>query len=141
VTVAGWMCRVPRLTAWVVGGAGAVAVPEHGSAHSTRSPILTGHVVTKRKCFAVWLRAGQYVVHIWRIAAAVDHRALLSQSGLLCKHVHAVQFVEVARDQRRLGIVPGPTADAVTSIHGLGGSLGAQIGVPCARACPNAGGE
>src|SRR5262249_5407513 len=62
-------------------------------------------------------------------------------SGLLCKHVHAVQFVEVARDQRRLGIVPGPTADAVTSIHGLGGSLGAQIGVPCARACPNTGSE
>src|SRR5215469_5496631 len=121
-TVARGMRRVPRLTAWVVGGPGTVTVPEHGAADGTRSPILTGHVVTRRKCFAVRLRAGQYVVHVGRIAPAVDHCALLSQSGLLCKHVHGVQFVEVARDQRRLGIVPGPTADAVASIHGLGGS-------------------
>src|SRR5262249_42315983 len=112
-----------------------------GIADSTGSPILTGHVVTRRKRFAVWLRAGQYVVHIGRVAAAVDQRALLSQSGVFRKHVNAVQFVEVARDQRRFGIVPRPAADAVASIHGLGGSLSAQIGVPRARACPNTGGE
>jgi len=87
------------------------------------------------------LRAGQYIVHTGRVAAAVDHRALLSQSGVLRKHVHAVQFVEVARDQRRLGIVPRATTNAVANIHGSSGGLGAQIGVPRARACPNAGGK
>ena len=140
-TVARGMGRVPRLTLRIVGDASAVTVPDHSVASGTRSPILTGHVVTSRKRFAVLLRAGQYIVHVGRIAAPVDHRALLSQSSLLRKHVHAVQFVEVARDQRRLGVVPGPTADAVTSIHGSGAGLGAQIGMPRARARPNGGGE
>ena len=51
--VARWVRRIPRPTTRVVCGAGAVAVPEHGSADSTRSPILAGHVVTRWKRFAV----------------------------------------------------------------------------------------
>jgi hypothetical protein len=110
-------------------------VPEHGRAPGARSPILTGHVLVRWECLTVRLRAGQYVVRVGRVAAAVDHRAFLGQSRLLSEHVCAMQFVEVARDECPLGIVPGPMADAVAGVDGRrpGGGLRAQIGVP--RAC------
>jgi hypothetical protein len=57
---------------------------------------LSFSVLTRRKRFPVWLRAGQHVVHVGRVATAIDHRALLGQSRLLRKHVGAMQFVEVA---------------------------------------------
>jgi len=80
-TVARGVGRVPRLSPRIIGEAGTVTVSEHGSADGTRSPILTGHVLTRQKRFPVWLRAGQYIAHVGRIFAAVDHCALLSQSG------------------------------------------------------------
>jgi len=82
-------------------------------------------------------------VHVGRVTAAVDHRALLGQSRLLSEHVCAMQFVEVARDECPLGIVPGPMADAVAGVDGRrpGGGLRAQIGVPGARARSNGSGE
>jgi hypothetical protein len=80
-TVARGVGRVPRLSPRIIGEAGTVTVSEHGSADGTRSPILTGHVLTRQKRFPVWLRAGQYIAHVGRIFAAVDHCALLSQTG------------------------------------------------------------
>jgi hypothetical protein len=80
-TVARGVGRVPRLSPRIIGEAGTVTVSEYGSADGTRSPILTGHVLTRQKRFPVWLRAGQYIAHVGRIFAAVDHCALLSQTG------------------------------------------------------------
>jgi hypothetical protein len=81
-------------------------------------------------------------VRVGRVAAAVDHRARLGQSRLLRKHVGAMQFVEVARDERPLSIVPGTVADAVAGIDGgRPGGLRAQIGVPGACARSNRSGE
>src|SRR5438105_3526203 len=80
-TVARGVGRVPRLSPRIIGEAGTVTVSEHGSADGTRSPILTGHVLTRQKRFPVWLRAGQYIAHVGRIFAAVDRCALLSQTG------------------------------------------------------------
>jgi len=80
-TVARGVGRVPRLSPRIIGEAGTVTVSEHGSADGTRSPILTGHVLTRQKRFPVWLRAGQYIAHVGRIFAAVDHCALLSETG------------------------------------------------------------
>jgi len=116
-------------------------VPQHGGAGGARSPILTGHVLVRWECLTVRLRAGQYVVHVGRVAAAIDHRALLGQSRLLSEHVCAMQFVEVARDECPLGIVPGPMADAVAGVDGRRPGLRAQIGVPGARARSDRGGE
>jgi hypothetical protein len=56
-TVARGVGRVPRLSPRIIGEAGTVTVSEHGSADGTRSPILTGHVLTRQKRFPVWLRA------------------------------------------------------------------------------------
>jgi hypothetical protein len=142
-TVARGVRRVPRSGRWVVGEAGSVAVPEHGGTAGARSPILTGHVFVRRECLTVRLRSGQYVVHVGCVAAAVDHRAVLGQCGLFGEHVRAMQFVEVARDERSLGIVPGPMPDAVAGVDGgrSGDRLRAQIGVPGAPTRSNRRGE
>src|SRR5450759_2034460 len=75
--------RVPRPARWVVGGAGAVAVAEHGGAVGARRPILASQVLVGWERLTVRLRAGQHVVHVGRVTAAVDHRALLGQRRLL----------------------------------------------------------
>ena len=80
---------------------------------------------------AVRLRAGEDVVPVRRVAAAVDHLALLGQRGLLADLVvGAVQIVDVLRDHLALGVLPRAVADAVAGVDGCPGALRAQIGAP-----------
>src|SRR5438067_10252844 len=96
-------------------------------------PILTGLVLARRKRLAVRRRAGQRVVLVRGVAAAVDHLALLSQIGLLGQIVGAVQFIDILGDDDAFSVLPRPLADAVARIDRrltIGG-LGAEISAPC----------
>ena len=79
---------------------------------------------------AVGLRAGQDVVPVRRIAAAVDRLALLVQRGLLGQVVAvAVQIGDALGDHRALGVLPRAVADAILGVHGVR-ALRAEIGAP-----------
>src|SRR5207244_9043203 len=78
---------------------------------------------------AIRLRARQDVVHVRRIAAAVDRLALLGEGGLLVDVVLAVQLRQIFRDDEALGVEPGPATDAVAGVD-RAGALRAQIRPP-----------
>src|SRR5438067_4200094 len=95
-------------------------------------PVLAGLVLARRKGAAIRHRAGQRVMLVGRIAAAVDDVALLGQRGLLCQIVLTVQLVDILSDDDALGVLPRTLADPVARIDGgfAVGRLGAEIGVP-----------
>jgi hypothetical protein len=65
---------------------------------------------------AVRLRAGQNVVHVGIVAAAVDDAALLVERRLLGQIVLAVQLGDVLGDGDALGVLPWALADAIARI-------------------------
>src|SRR5690242_18341348 len=77
------MRRIPRLRGLVVAQPLAVDMPDHRGALGALGPVAAGPIFTRRECGAVRLRAGERIVAIRRVAAAVDHLALLAQRGLL----------------------------------------------------------
>lgn len=82
---------------------------------------------------AVGLRAGQRVMSVGGIAAAIDHTALLGQRRLLgYVVVVAVQFLDILGDDHTLAVLPRTLADAIARIdRGLAiGRLGAEIRMP-----------
>src|SRR5450755_4765238 len=79
--------RVPRFRRNAVVETGAVAVAEHGRALAALGPVAAGRVDGAGDGGAVGLRAGQDVVHVGRVAAAVDDLAFLGQGGLLVQVV------------------------------------------------------
>src|SRR4051794_36292600 len=114
----------------IVAQSDAVVMTEHGRALRAARPIMTGTVVAGRKRSAVRLRAGQDIVPVWRIAAAIDDFPLFAKRGLLGQMIVAVQLVESAGDDVALGVAPGALADAVARIDAgtAVGRLRAQIG-------------
>ena len=132
-----WMRRVPRFRRRAVVEAGAIVVAGHRGARAALGPVAAGHVGRVGKLRAVGLRAGEDVVHVRRIAAAVDHGALLGERGLLGQVVRAMQFGDVLRDDHALGIGPRAFADAVAGIDPAR-SLRAEVGAP--RLAAGAGG-
>ena len=87
---------------------------------------------------AVELRAGQHVVLVGRIAAAVVLHAFLVQRVLQAQLVVvAVQIGNVLRYLHALGVVPGAGADAILRIE----CVSAEIGVPSLAALAGCGGQ
>src|SRR5437588_7987319 len=95
-------------------------------------PVVAGLVVARREGAAIRRRAGQRVMLVRGVAAAVDDVAFLGQRGLLREIVGAVQLVEILGDDNPLGVLPRPLADAVAGVDRrlAVGRLGAEIGVP-----------
>src|SRR6478672_2456480 len=122
------MGRVPRLRGRAVVEAAAVRMSEHGAANRAR-PVAARAVLSGGKGRAVGLRAREHVVHIRRIAAAVDDGALLGERGLLRQVVAAVELGHVFRDDLALRVLPWALADAIAGVD-RPGALRAEIGVP-----------
>src|SRR6516225_5573764 len=99
---------------------------------------MAGLVVTRRERAAVRLRAGQRVVLIGSVAAAVDHIAFLGQCRLLGQVVVAVQFVDIFGDDHPLGVLPRTMPDAVARVDRrlTVGRLRAEVGMPGMAAGP-----
>ena len=107
-----------------------VVVAEHDRALRAARVVLAGHVLVGRKGFAVRRRAGDDVMPVRLVAAAVDDLALLRQIVLLAELVvGAVQIVDAGGDDHALGIHPRPLADAVARVH-RAGALRRQIRMP-----------
>ena len=100
-----------------------------------RGPVAAGLAFGQR---AVGVGAGEDVVLVGIVAAAVDDVAGLGEGGLLGDLVgRAVELVERRGDQLALGVVPGAFSDAVLRVD----AGGAQIGVPGLAGGPGGGGE
>ena len=118
--------RVPRVR--VRPAALLVVMPDLGAAVAAARPVVAGQVVAGER--AVQVRAGQDVVPVRRVAAAVDDLALLGQRVLLAQLVAvAVQVGDARGYDDALGVLPGAGADAVLGIDGLG-AAGAQVRAP-----------
>ena len=100
----------------VVAQALTVDVPDERRALRAARPVVAGFVVAGRKSAAVGLRAGQRVVLVGGVAAAVDYIALFGEGRLLSQVVGAMEFVEVFGDGDTFAVLPGSTADAVAGI-------------------------
>ena len=111
-------------------------VADHRRAFAALRPVAAGGVDVADDGHAVRLRAGQHVVHVRRVAAAVDAVAALGQCRLLAQAVDAVKLLHVGGHDCSLGVRPRPLADAVAGVHGrhVGGDLLAQVGTPGAVA-------
>src|SRR5215831_19070210 len=108
------MRRIPRLRGIVVAQALTVDMAEHDGAGRVARVILARAVLAGREGTAVGLRAGERVVHVGRVAAAVDDAALLVERCLLGELVvGAVQVVDTGGDDLTLGVGPRTLADAV----------------------------
>src|SRR6266850_173520 len=123
------MRRVPRLRRIVVTQALPVMMADHRRPLAALRPVAAGAILAGRERGAVRLGARQDVVHVRRVAASVDHLALLGQGRLLADVVLAVQLGHVLRDHGSLGVLPGAAADAVARVDGAG-ALRAEIRVP-----------
>src|SRR5207249_3911831 len=104
---------VPRARSVVVAQPLTVDMADDCGALGAAGPVAAGLVVAWREGLAVRRRAGQRVVLVGGIAAAVDDVALLGQRGLLGQIVGAVQLVQILGDDDALGVLPGAAADAV----------------------------
>lgn len=90
-----------------------IVTKHHGTLRAARV-VLAGHVLIGGKGFAVRRRAGQNVMSVRLVAAAVDDLTLLGQIVPLVELVAgAVQVVDAGDDDDALGVRPRPFADAV----------------------------
>src|SRR5204862_6892616 len=97
----------------------AVDVAEHGGPGSAAlRPIAAVAVLAGSEGGAVHLRAGERVVLVGRITAALDERALLIEGGLLGEVGRAVQIVDLLGNHDALGVLPGTASDAVLGVDG-----------------------
>ena len=101
-------------------------------------PVAARLVVAGRERRAVRLRAGQDVVLVRRVAAAVDDLALFGERGLLGEVVGAVQLRDVLGDDDALGVLPRAAADAILGVDGAARPCVLQVGVPRLAAAPPA---
>src|SRR5207244_596144 len=109
---------------------------DDGRALRAARPVLAGAGVAGGKGGAVGLRSRQHIVAVRRVAAAVDHLALLGKRGLLGEIVaRAVQVGDILGDDCALGVLPRALADAVLRIHRwlAIGRLRGEIGAPDLR--------
>src|SRR5690606_7470434 len=111
----------------VLPAAGAVVVTDHRAAVRRAARPVRARVLRGR---AVLERAGQDVVHVRRIAAAVDLLPLLAERRFLAEVVVlAVQVLDALGNHHALGVVPGPAADAIARVDGLPAALGRRAEV------------
>src|SRR5215218_9853711 len=103
----------------------------------TLAPVAASHVRERRagKGRAVWPAAGQHVVLVGFVGAAIHGLALLVQRRLFGEVVVCrMQLVDIPGDHGALGVLPGAGADSIACIDELrivqGRSLGAQVGTP-----------
>src|SRR5262245_45380615 len=131
------MRRVPRSRRRTVVEALPVMVADLRGAGTVAGPVAAGRVGAGREAAAIHGRAGEHVVLVGIIAAAVDLVAVLVERGLLVDVVVvAVQVIDIFRNRHALGVAPGAVADAVARVHALRGADAdrAQIGAPGAVA-------
>src|SRR5690606_8047614 len=82
----------------------------------------------------------QDVVHVRRVAAAVDLLALLAERRFLAEIiVLAMQVLDALGDHHALGVEPRPAADPVARVHGLA-ALGRRAEVCAPRLAAGADG-
>ena len=111
------MRGVPRPRLGIVAQTLPVDMPDHRRALSAARPVVAGLVLTRREGSAVGLRAGQRVVPVGGVPAAVDHIPLLGERRLLGQVVViAVQIVDILGDDRPFGVLPRTLADAVPGV-------------------------
>ena len=77
------MPRIPAMHPVVFARTLPVIVAEHGAALRTARPVLAGHVLVGRECFAVRGGASQNIVAVRLIAKAIYDLTLLGQIVLL----------------------------------------------------------
>src|ERR1043165_7850083 len=107
-----------------------IMMTDHRGARGALAPVAAGALVRAGEGGTIGLRAGQDVVTIRRVAASVDHIALLIQRSLLVEIVRrTVQVGDVLGDHRALGVLPWAAADAVLGINGTG-TLRREISLP-----------
>src|SRR6185437_6419839 len=124
------MRRVPGMRGLVVAQPLAVVVAEHHRALRRARVVLAGVVGAVGEGRPVRPGAGEDVVPVRLVAAAVDDLALLREVVLLGQLVvRAVQIGNAGGDDDALGVGPGALADAVARVH-RAGALRGQIGVP-----------
>ncbi len=82
------------------------------------------------------IRPSEHVMHVWRVTNAVDGQSFFGKRVNLVHliaiaHNVAVQIGHSRRDQRTLGIVPRPRADAIARVDRLAVSAnGTEIRMP-----------
>ncbi len=99
---------IPRLRRRFLVQADAVAVADDGRARAAFRPVAAGGVLVAGHGLAVRRRAGEDVVLVRRVAAALHLLALFGQRGDLGQAVAAVQFFQVAGDGQAIGVDPRP---------------------------------
>src|SRR5688500_12996634 len=98
-------------------------------------PVAAGGVagIGAWECCSVGLRAGEDVMAVRRVAAAVDDLAFFGERGVFGQVVLvAVQLGDAAGDEHAFGVVPRPGADAVLGVDRrvTGGAVLAQVRLP-----------
>src|SRR5262249_46151578 len=106
-----------------------IVMAEHRGSGSALRPVAARAVLAGREGGAVGPGAGEDVVHVRRVAAAVHLLALLVERRLLADVVLPVELGHVLGDDDALGVRPGPGADAVARVDGAG-TLRAHVRVP-----------
>src|SRR5688572_28978158 len=115
-------------------------MPDHGGTVAPGlGPVAAGHVGLRGERRAVKTRAGEDVVLVRLVAAAVHFRAFLVERGFLVDVVvRGVEVGDVARDPVTLRVVPGTGAYPIASVDHVSVArrlaLGAQVGAPRAAA-------
>src|SRR5205814_8677291 len=89
------MRRIPRLGRRTVIESRPVGVSDHGYALTALGPVSACAVFAGGEGRSIRLRAGENVVHVRRIAAAVDDLALFGERSLLGEIVGGVQLGNV----------------------------------------------
>src|SRR6185503_2246011 len=109
---------VPRLhVARVLLQACAVVMADNGGAVRALGPVAAGGVATGGRVATLRVGAGEHVVLVGLLAAALHRLALLGERGLLGDvDLIGVQVGHILGDQRALGVVPRTLADAVAGI-------------------------
>src|SRR5262245_7067809 len=127
----GGMRRVPGHRRRRLVEALAVVMADDGRAGIGAGPVVAGRVLfTAADRAAVGRRAGEDVVRVRLVAAAVDHLAGFGEGGLLVEVVLvAVQVVERAGDHFALRVLPRAAADTVARIDRFR-TGGAEVGAP-----------
>src|SRR3954471_4861702 len=108
------MRRVPRLRGGALIQPGAVVVADDGGTLAALGPVAARRVaLVGRHRTPIRRRAGEHVVHVRRVAAAVDALALLGERRLLVDVRVLVQVVQVLGHDLALRVLPRALADAV----------------------------
>src|SRR5579885_81879 len=135
------MRGIPRARGFVVAQSLPIVVAEHDGALGGARVIFASAVLAQRESGAVRLRAGQNVVPVRLVAAAVDYLTFFREVVLLVELViGAVQVGDACGDNDTFGVHPRTLADAVARIHGVR-TLRGQVGVPRLTARADRGGK